>query len=79
MSEVTFADSFAEIEDSQCLHNTLSPIKEIVLHAIGKVTSGANDFVALEEFGGSKLGWIQGLLPQARRIPSQETLSRMFG
>ena len=44
MSEAILIDSFAEIE-------------EIVLLAVCGAISGADDFVALEEFGESKLDW----------------------
>lgn len=79
MSEAPLVDSFAEIEDSRCSRNTLYPIEEIVLLAICGVISGADDFVALEEFGESKLGWLRGLLPYERGIPSHDTLGRVFG
>lgn len=79
MSEAPLVDSFAEIEDSRCSRNTLYPIEEIVLLAICGAISGADDFVALEEFGESKLGWLRGLLPYERGIPSHDTLGRVFG
>ena len=79
MSEAPLVDSFAEIEDSRCSRNTLYPIEEIVLLAICGAISGADDFVALEEFGESKLGWLRGLLPYERGIPSHDTLGRAFG
>lgn len=79
MSEAPLIDSFAEIEDSRCARNTLYPIEEILLLAICGAISGANDFVALEEFGESKLDWLQGFLPFERGIPSHDTLGRVFG
>ncbi len=50
-----------------------------MLLAICGAISGADDFVALEEFGESKLGWLRGLLPYERGIPSHDTLGRVFG
>lgn len=79
MSKAPLVDSFAEIEDSRCSRNTLYPIEEIVLLAICGAISGADDFVALEEFGESKLEWLRGLLPYERGIPSHDTLGRVFG
>lgn len=54
-----------------------------MLLAICGAISGADDFVALEEFGESKLGWLRGLLPYdllpyERGIPSHDTLGRVF-
>ena len=74
MSEAPLIDSFAEIEDSRCARNTLYPIEEILLLAICGAISGADDFVALEEFGESKLDWLRGLLPFERGIPFPSTI-----
>ena len=79
MSEALLIDSFAEIEDSRCARNTLYPIEEILLLSICGAISGADDFVALEEFGESKLDWLRGFLPFKRGVPSHDTLGRVFG
>ena len=79
MSEAPLIDSFAEIEDSRCSRNTLYPIEEILLLVICGAISGADDFVAIAEFGESKLGWLRGLLPFENGIPSHDTLTRVFG
>ena len=79
MSEAPLIDSFAEIEDSRCARNTLYPIEEILLLSICGAISGADDFVALEEFGESKLDWLRGFLPFKRGVPSHDTLGRVFG
>ena len=79
MSEAPLIDSFAEIEDSRCVRNTLYPIEEILLLSICGAISGADDFVALEEFGESKLDWLRGFLPFKRGVPSHDTLGRVFG
>jgi len=69
MSEAPLIDSFAEIEDSRCSRNTLYPIEEILLLVICGAISGADDFVAIAEFGESKLGWLRGLFPFENGIP----------
>jgi predicted transposase YbfD/YdcC len=79
MTEAPLIDSFTEIEDSRCARNTLYPIEEILLLAVCGAVSGADDFVALEEFGESKLGWLRGFLPYERGVPSHDTLGRVFG
>lgn len=78
MSESMLIDSFAELEDKRSDRNTLYPIEEIMLLAICGAISGADDFVALEAFGQSKLDWLRGFLPYKRGIPSHDTLGRVF-
>jgi len=70
MSEAPLIDSFAEIEDFRCARNTLYSIKEILLLAICGAIGGADDFVALEELGESKLNWPRGFLSFEPGIPS---------
>jgi hypothetical protein len=79
MPEAPLIDGFAELEDPRHPRNTLFPIKEILLLAICGAISGADDFVSLAEFGQSKLGWLQGLLPFEHGVPSHDTLTRVFG
>jgi hypothetical protein len=79
MIESPLIDSFAEIEDSRWARNTLYPIEEILLLAVCGAISGADDFVALKEFGESKLNWLRGFLPYERGIPSHDTIGRVFG
>ena len=79
MTKAPLIDSFTEIEDSRCARNTLYPIEEILLLAVCGAISGADDFVALEEFGESKLDWLRGFLSYERGIPSHDTLGRVFG
>jgi hypothetical protein len=79
VSEAVLIDRFAEIEDARCDRNTLYPVEEILLLAVCGAVSGADDFVALEEFGESKLDWLRGFLPYERGIPSHDTLGRVFG
>jgi predicted transposase YbfD/YdcC len=78
MPEATLIDSFAEIEDTRSARNTLYPIEEIILLSICGAISGADDFVALEAFGQSKIDWLRGFLPYERGIPSHDTLGRVF-
>mgnify|MGYP006283749061 FL=1 len=79
MPEAPLIDSFAEIEDPRHSRNTLYPIEEVLLLAICGAISGANDFVSIAEFGEAKLGWLRGLLPFERGVPSHDTLTRVFG
>jgi len=79
MIEAPLADSFSEIEDSRCARNTLYPIEEILLLAVCGAISGADDFVAVQEFGESKLDWLRGFLRYERGIPSHDTIGRVFG
>ena len=43
------------------------------------VIGGADTFVAIEQFGKSRLDWLRNLLPFEDGIPSHDTLSGVFG
>lgn len=73
----SLVDSFAELEDPR--HGEIYPLEEIVVLAVCAVISGADTFVAIQQFGSSRLEWLRGLLPFEDGIPSHDTLSDVFG
>jgi predicted transposase YbfD/YdcC len=70
------ADSFEELDDPR--DGETYPLGEIVVLVVCATISGADTFVAVKEFGDSRLDWLRGLLPYEDGIPSHDTLSRVF-
>lgn len=69
-------ESFATIEDPR--HGALYPLPEIMVLTVCAVISGADTFVAVEQFGKARLAWLRRLLPFERGTPSHDTLGRVF-
>jgi predicted transposase YbfD/YdcC len=70
------ANSFEKLDDPR--DGETYPLGEIVVLVVCATISGADTFVAVKEFGESRLDWLRGLLPFADGIPSHDTLSRVF-
>jgi len=70
------ANSFEELDDPR--DGETFPLGEIVVLVVCATISGADTFVAVKEFGDSRLDWLRGLLPFKDGIPSHDTLSRVF-
>jgi predicted transposase YbfD/YdcC len=70
------ANSFEELDDPR--DGETFPLGEIVVLVMCATISGADTFVAVKEFGESRLDWLRGLLPFEDGIPSHDTLSRVF-
>ena len=51
---------------------------EILVIAICGVICGADDWVAIEEFGNAKLEWFESFLKLEHGIPSHDTFGRLF-
>ena len=62
------ADSFEELDDPR--DGEAYPLGEIVVLVVCATISGADTFVAVKEFGDSRLDWPRGLLPFEDGIPS---------
>mgnify|MGYP006427625167 FL=1 len=73
----SLAASFEKLEDPR--HGEIYPLEEIVVLVVCAVIGGADTFVAIEQFGKSRLEWLRGLLPFEDGIPSHDTLSGVFG
>lgn len=59
----------------ECLH----PLDELLLVAICAITSGAEGWVAVAQWGRIKLAWLRGFLGFANGIASHDTFTRVFG
>lgn len=72
-----FLQAFEELEDPRsrlCAHR----LDELLLVALCAITSGADSWVSVVDWGGTKLDWLRGFLPFANGIASHDTFSRVF-
>lgn len=74
--DAPLANSFEKLDDPR--DGETFPLGEIVVLVVCATISGADTFVAVKEFGESRLDWLRGLLPFEDGIPSHDTLSRVF-
>jgi len=72
-----FLQAFDELEDPRsrvCLHR----LDELLLVALCAITSGADSWVTVVDWGRMKLDWLRRWLPFANGIASHDTFSRVF-
>jgi predicted transposase YbfD/YdcC len=72
-----FLQAFEGLEDPRsrvCLHR----LDELLLVALCAITSGADSWVTVVEWGSMKLDWLRRWLPFANGIASHDTFSRVF-
>ena len=74
--DAPLANSFEKLDDPR--DGETFPLGEIVVLVVCATLSGADTFVAVKEFGESRLDWLRSLLPFEDGIPSHDTLSRVF-
>jgi hypothetical protein len=70
-------ESFEPLEDPR--HGEIYPLEEIVVLVICATISGADTFVAAQQFGEARQEWLRGLLPFEKGIPSHDVLIGVFG
>jgi hypothetical protein len=72
-----FLQAFDELEDPRsraCAHR----LDELLLVALCAITSGADSWVTVVDWGRMKLDWLRCWLPFANGIASHDTFSRVF-
>jgi predicted transposase YbfD/YdcC len=69
---------FGDLEDPRINRTRIHNLLDIVFIALCAVVSGANDCVAMEEFGKNKRAWLEKYLPLPHGTPSHDTFSRVF-
>jgi len=72
-----FLQAFDELEDPRsraCAHR----LDELLLVALCAITSGADSWVTVVDWGRMKLDWLRRWLPFANGIASHDTFSRVF-
>jgi predicted transposase YbfD/YdcC len=81
MSQVPAASikqHFAEIEDPRIERTKEHQLLDIIVIAICAVICGADDWVAVENFGRDKAAWLKTFLDLPNGIPSHDTFRRVF-
>ncbi len=70
---------FQPLKDPRTLtQNTRHLFLDVLVIAICAVLCGANDWVAVAEFGQAQVEWLQGFLALPNGIPSHDTFTRVF-
>jgi len=76
-STATIIEHFSELADPR-RYNRRHLLIDIVVIAICAVICGADDWVAVEEFGAAKQDWFAEFLELPHGIPSHDTFRRLF-
>lgn len=71
-------DYFGELEDPRVERTKRHRLLDIIVIAICGAICGADDWVAIEQFGRSKQAWLAGFLALEHGIPSHDTFGRVF-
>jgi len=74
----TIRSCFSPIEDPRMDRNKKHLLIDILTIAICAVVSGADDWVAVAEFGRSKAAWLKQYLALPNGIPSHDTFGDVF-
>ncbi len=69
---------FGEIKDPRIERTKEHQLLDIIIIAICAVICGADDWVAVENFGRAKLPWLKTFLDLPHGIPSHDTFGRVF-
>jgi predicted transposase YbfD/YdcC len=72
------ARHFLTVTDPRREHNKAHKLIDIIMIAICAVIAGADDWVAVEEFGLEKFDWFAAFLELPGGIPSHDTFGRVF-
>jgi predicted transposase YbfD/YdcC len=70
---------FSSLEDPRVDRTKQHQLSDIITIAICGVICGADSWVGIEEFGKTKLKWLQTILELPNGIPSHDTFGRVFG
>ena len=74
----SLVEHFASLEDPRVLKKNQHKLLDIVVIAICGIICGADDWVAIAEFGRSKESWFRRFLELPNGIPSHDTFGRVF-
>jgi predicted transposase YbfD/YdcC len=76
--ETSIFSYFADLEDPRIERNRAHPLINIISIAILGVICGADNWVAIEEYGKAKMDWLGTFLDLRNGIPSHDTFGRVF-
>ena len=74
----TIAQHFADIDDPRYQHSPPHLLIDIITITICGVICGADDWVAIAEFGRAKQAWFKTFLRLPNGIPSHDTFGQVF-
>ncbi len=69
---------FGNLQDPRAAHSILHKLLDILIITICAVICGADNFVAIAEYGKEKEEWLKTFLELANGIPSVDTFERLF-
>jgi predicted transposase YbfD/YdcC len=69
---------FGNLRDPRAAHSILHKLLDILIITICAVICGADNFVAIAEYGKEKEAWLKTFLELANGIPSVDTFERLF-
>jgi predicted transposase YbfD/YdcC len=75
---ITIGEHFAEVEDPRIDRTKRHQLLDIIIIAICAAICGADNWVAIEEFGNAKIRWLRSILKLPNGIPSHDTFGRVF-
>ena len=68
-------DHFSQLNDPRIERNKKHQLIDIIVLSVCAVSSGANGWEAIEEFGHEKLEWLQQYIPLKNGIPSHDCIN----
>jgi len=71
-------EHFASLEDPRIERNKLHHLMDILILVICAVTSGADGWEAIEEFGKSKLDWLRRFARFTNGVPSHDCIANVI-
>ncbi len=77
MKSARIQDHFAELTDPR-RREVIYPLINVVVIAVCAVICGADDFVAIAEFGKTKREWLARFLDLRTGIPSHDRFNAIF-
>jgi len=70
-------DHFSPLEDPRIDRNKLHELMDIIILVVCAVSSGAEDWEAIEEFGNVKLDWLRKFAPSTNGVPSHDCIANV--
>ena len=74
----SITEHFDAVRDPRVERNKLYPLMEILLLVVCAMSSGAEGWEAMEEFGKEKLAWLRRFAPFAKGIPSHDCIASVI-
>lgn len=78
MPTLSLTEHFASLPDPRVERTRYHALADILVIALCATLCGADDFVAMEQWGRAQEGWLRARLPLEGGIPSHDTFNRVF-